>query len=401
MSQTLWRQRPFVAFWLSQNLSFVAYQMLSVALGWQMYLLTGKVLDLGLIGLVQFLPQLLLMLVVGHVADRYPRQPIVAVCLLAQALVVALLALASAQQQADRNLLLSCALLLGVARAFQAPSMQAMLPALVGTSALPAAVALMAGARELAVVAGPALGGVLLLSGLPLTYTTCLIFYLLAGLALSGFRVAHTPSSSAPVRWQDMLQGVHFIRSHPVLLGAVSLDMMAVLLGGATALLPVYAHDILKVDAWGLGLLRAAPAVGAVAMSVWLARHPLRQQVGRYLFVSVAVYGLATLGFGLSTSFSLSLLALLILGAADMISVVIRSALVQLETPDHMRGRVGAVNFVFIGASNQLGEFESGASAAWLGVVPAVVAGGIGTLLVVVCWQRWFPDLARRQHLSP
>jgi MFS family permease len=287
-----------------------------------------------------------------------------------------------------------------VIRAFEFPAASAMLPGLVPTQQLVAALSLSGSARQAAFIVGPALGGGLYVFGPALTHGVTTALFLGALLATLPVRYQQPARAREPVTRETLLAGIRFIRSRPVLLGAISLDLFAVLLGGATALLPVYAREILLAGPWGLGVLRAAPAVGALLMSFWLARRPVERQVGKVMFASVAVFGLATVGFALSTNLTLSVLLLGILGAADMISVVVRSALVQLATTGEMRGRVGAVNWLFIGTSNQLGEFESGATAALMGTVPSVVAGGLGTLLVTALWMRWFPDLAKRDRLT-
>jgi MFS family permease len=375
--------------------------MLVVAFGWQVYDLSHSVFKLGLIGLAQFLPQLCLTLVVGPIADRLDRRRIAQTCQLLQFLLGLLLALACLSQRQSLTLIFSCAALVGSARAFESPSMQSLLPTLVSTAQLPKSLAWGAAARQSAVIAGPALGGLVYALGAPWVYGACAIAYLLAALWLARLPQVQTQRQAEPISLQSVFAGVAFIRKKPVILGAISLDLFSVLLGGATALLPVYARDILHAGAWGLGLLRSAPAIGALSMSLWLARHPLERHVGRSMGLAVGVFGLATMVFGLSHWFALSLVALAALGASDMISVVVRSSLVQLETPDAMRGRVSAVNFIFIGTSNQLGEFESGLTAAWLGAMPAVVMGGVGTLLVVVLWRRWFPELFQRDRLAP
>jgi MFS family permease len=287
---------------------------------------------------------------------------------------------------------------LGAVRAFQMPAQQALVPLLVPEGLLPRAMAFSSAGLQGAIIAGPALGGLLFVAGLSVVYGTCaLLFAVAAGLSL---RIRHDkPPPGEPVSLDTLLVGVRYVRQNKVVLGAISLDLFAVLLGGAAALLPMFAKDILHVGPWGLGLLRGAPALGALAMSVVLTRWPIARQAGAKLFAAIAVYGLATLLFGLSTSFLLSMTALFVTGATDMVSVVVRQTMIQLETPDEMRGRVSAVASVFIGASNQLGEFESGATAALLGPVGSVLLGGAGTLLVAALWWRWFPALARRDAL--
>jgi MFS family permease len=392
-------QRAFMRLWLARLAGVSAGQMLMVAVGWQMYGLTGSAWDLGLVGLLQFCPALALALPAGHVIDRHHRGRIVAACLAVQMLAAASLAAASAGGLASREALLAVSLLLGAVRAFQMPAQQALTPLLVPPALLPRALAFSSAGLQGAIIAGPALGGAVYAAGAAATYVLCaLLFALSTGLCLA-LRYKHQPPPHEAASWQTLLAGVHFVWQRKVVLGAISLDLFAVLFGGATALLPMFAKDILHVGPLGLGLLRGAPAVGALAMSLWLTRWPVRRRTGPLLLGAVAVYGAATLAFGLATAFVPALLALVVTGAADMVSVVIRQTLVQLETPDAMRGRVSAVNAVFIGASNQLGEFESGASAALLGPVGSVVLGGLGTLLVAGLWLKLFPALARRDAL--
>ncbi len=385
--------------WYSRLASTGANQMLMVAVGWQMYDLTASAWDLGLVGLLQFLPALLLVLIAGHVVDQFHRARIVALCMVAQLGLAATLAASSHWHWASRELLLVISALLGTVKAFQMPAQQALAPALVPPEVLPRALAFASMGSQAAIIAGPALGGFLYVAGAPTVYTVCALLFALAAALLAGVHYDHEPKPTREMSLATLMAGVHFIRQRPVVLGAISLDLFAVLLGGATALLPIFAKDILHTGPWGLGLLRAAPAAGALALSLVLTRWPITRRAGRVLLASVAVYGLATLVFGLSTSFLLSFVALLVAGAGDMVSVVIRQSLVQLDTPDAMRGRVSAVNSVFIGASNQLGEFESGATAALLGPIGSVLLGGIGTLAVAALWMRLFPALARRDGL--
>ena len=394
----LLRQRQFVRFWLARVAGVMANQMLMVALAWHMYDITNSAWDLGLVGLFQFVPALLMTLPAGHLADRLHRGRIFASCMLAQAALALLLMLATHGGFATRELILAISVVLGAARAFQIPAQQALTPLLVPQSLLQAAIALSSSGMQVAVICGPALGGLLYVTGASTVYASSLALFLLAGTLTLVVRYRHQPSSLA-ANWGTLLAGVAFVWQRKLLLGATSLDLFAVLFGGATALLPIYARDILHTGPQGLGLLRAAPAVGALLMSLLLMRWPLRRHIGHRLLGAVAIFGLATVVFGLSTHFGLSLLALVLTGAADNISVVTRLTLVQLETPDAMRGRVSAVNSIFIGASNQLGEFESGATAAWFGPVLSVVTGGIGTLLVAGAWLRLFPTLAQRDRM--
>ena len=387
-------------FWYARFAGTSANQMLMVAVGWQMYELTGSAWNLGLVGLLQFLPALALVLVAGHVVDGFHRGRIVALCMAAQVLITLVLAFATLRGWASRDLLLGTSVLLGVVKAFQMPASQALTPLLVPAAVLPRALAFASTGSQAAIVAGPAIGGFVYAGGAAAVYGLCTVLFALAGALVVGVRYAHAPRASQAMTLDTLLAGVRFVREKPVVLGAISLDLFAVLLGGATALLPIFAKDVLFVGPWGLGLLRAAPAVGAFTLSVALTRWPITRRAGHVLLGAVALYGVATLVFGLSTSFALSMGALVVAGAADMVSVVIRQSLVQLDTPDAMRGRVSAVNSVFIGASNQLGEFESGATAALLGPVGSVLLGGIGTIVVAAAWVRLFPPLAQRDRLS-
>ena len=395
----LFAQGQFIRFWLARLAGVMANQMLMVAVAWHMYDITSSAWDLGLVGLFQFVPALLMTLPAGHVADRLHRGRIFAACMLAQAAVALLLVATTQAGLATRELILLLSVVLGVARAFQMPAQQALTPLLVPQELLQRAITLSTSGMQAAIICGPALGGLLYTAGAVTVYVSCAVLLLLSCALTLAVRYRHQPSSLA-ANWGTVLAGVAYVWHRKVLLGATSLDLFAVLLGGATALLPIYARDILHTGPEGLGLLRAAPAVGALAMSLVLMRWPLRRRVGHRLLTAVGVFGLATVVFGLSTHFGLSLLALAITGAADNISVVTRLTLMQLETPDEMRGRVAAVNGIFIGASNQLGEFESGATAGRLGPVGSVVLGGVGTLLVAASWVRLFPALARRDHMA-
>jgi len=397
---SLRQQRDFMHLWRSRLLSGASSQMLMLAIGWRMYDLTGSAWDLGLVGLFQFAPALLLALPAGQVADQRHRGRVVSAC---QAVVtgVALMLLAAHAGGADsRALLLGVSLVLGAVRAFQMPAQQALTPLLVPPPLLPHAMAFSAAGVQAAVIGGPALGGALYAWSAGVVYGACALLSGAAAAFMAAVRYAHQPPPRQPFSAETLLAGVRFIASRKPVLGAISLDLFAVLLGGAVALLPIFAKDILHTGPWGLGLLRSAPAAGALSMSLWLTRHPPARRIGRMLLAAVAVFGACMVVFGLSRSFGLSLAALAVSGAADMVSVVIRQTLVQLETPDAMRGRVSAVNSIFIGASNQLGEFESGALAAWLGPVGSAVLGGVGTVLVALGWVWLFPSLARRDRMD-
>jgi len=396
----LLHHKAFVRFWCARVAGIMGNQMLMVAVAWQMYDLTSSAWDLGLVGLFQFVPALLMTLPAGQAADRWHRGRIFAVCMSLQAVVALLLLSATLGDFASRELILGVSVLLGVARAFQLPAQQALVPLLVPASLLSRALALSATAMEIAIIGGPALGGLLYITGAANVYICCTALLSLSTVLIILVRYQHRPSNLA-ASWESLFAGVHFVMKHKLILGASSLDLFAVLLGGATALLPIYARDILQTGPEGLGLLRAAPAVGALTMSLVISRWPLRRYVGPRMLAAVAVFGMATVVFGLSESFWLSMAALAVAGAADCISVVTRSTLVQLETPDAMRGRVSAVNSIFIGASNQLGEFESGATATLWGPVGSVVVGGVGTMLVAGLWFKLFPALAQRDHMEP
>ena len=399
-SDRLSQHRPFIYFWFTRVTTIIGYQMLTVAVGWQVYALTGSAFDLGLVGLVQFLPAVLLLLLAGHVADRHDRRRIASLCQSVEALVVLLLAAGSVMGWITQYAILALVFVIGGVRAFETPSLQAMLPALVPPRMLPQAVASSATAVQTAIVIGPAFGGLLYVAGPAWTYGACAAMFIMASLLTRRIRYEHVARAREPATLQSVFAGLAFIRSRQAMLGAITLDMVAVLLGGATALLPIYASDILHTGPWGLGVLRSAPALGALAVALWLSRHPLQRHAGRTMFAAVAVFGAVTIVFGLSRWFPLSFAALVLLGASDMISVVVRASLIQLGTPDAMRGRVSAVNAMFIGTSNQLGEFESGITAAWLGTVPSVVVGGIGTMLAVLLGLRLFPQLARIDRLE-
>ncbi len=395
----LTRERAFMRLWVARLMGTAGAQMLMVAIGWHMYELTASAWDLGLVGLFQFVPALVLALPAGHVVDRHHRGRIVAACLGVQGAVALALLAAHIAGHDSRTLLLGLSLVLGAVRAFQMPAQQSLTPLLVPPLLLPRAMAFSSAGQQAAIIGGPALGGLLFVVGMGVVYASCLALFVAGCAMVAQVRYEHSPPPREPVTAGTLLAGVRFIWQRKPVLGAISLDLFAVLLGGAVALLPIFAKDILHTGPWGLGLLRSAPAVGALAMSIALTRRPVERQVGRKLLIAVAVFGLCMVVFGLSRSFLVSLIALAVSGAADMVNVVIRQTLVQLETPDAMRGRVSAVNSIFIGASNQLGEFESGATAALLGPVGSVVSGGVGTVLVALTWFRLFPALAQRDRI--
>ncbi|WP_414446816.1 MFS transporter [Burkholderia sp. 22PA0099] len=390
----------FQRFWSARVLSSISFQMLSVAIGWHIYALTKSAYALGLVGLAQFLPMFVLTLVVGHVADRYDRRRIVAVCqsLLAVASVVFLAGTLGGWLNAPA--IYALAACLGAARAFENPTVASLLPAVVPRAELPRATALSTSATQTAMIIGPAAGGVLYGLGPSVVYVLGVAMFGCAACLMGSLQLTSKPVARAPVTLESVFSGIAFIRREPAILGALSLDLFAVLFGGAVSLLPIYAHDYLQTGPWGLGLLRSAPAIGALAGTLWFARFPMRKRPGMAMFGGVIVFGVATLVFGVSTWLPLSLLSLATLGAADVISVVVRSSLVQLRTPDDMLGRVSAVNALFIGTSNQLGEFESGITAGWWGARPAVLVGGLGTIAIALLWMRLFPALRTMRSLE-
>jgi len=381
-------------------MSSVAFQMMSVAIGWQIYSITHSAFALGLVGLSQFLPMFMLTLVVGHVADRYDRRTIAFICQAIQGVAALTLCIATWRGVTSQGLIYLIAAIAGSARAFESPSMAALLPNLIPRAQLQYATAWSTSANQTAQILGPAMGGLLYAFGALTVYGAVAVAFIGAAVVLSSIKIEQVVRMRTPLTFESLFSGIAFIRRKPVILGALSLDLFAVLLGGATALLPVFARDILHAGPWALGVLRAAPAVGALAGSIYLAHFPLRRRAGTALFGGVIAFGIATIVFGLSRNLYVSLIALAALGASDVISVVVRMSLVQLQTPDDMRGRVGAINSLFIGTSNQLGEFESGMTAGLFGAVPAVLIGGVGTLAVALIWMRLFPGLRATRSLE-
>jgi MFS family permease len=396
----LFKQSSFVFFLLSRSLSRFSSQIAAVAIGWQIYDLTGSAFQLGMVGLVQFLPTALLVFVAGHAADRYERKRVMQVCQLAEALTALFLAWGAYQGWLTVAEIFVATAVLGTAGAFESPATAALLPLIAPQGSLQRATAISSGAAQIATITGPALGGLAYAVSPGLPYGIMVVFWLL-GMVFTGAIHAGRPASAKDTATPgDIFAGVRFIRANPAILGTISLDLFAVLFGGVTALLPIYARDILQAGPLGLGILRAAPAVGALLMTAVLARHAMRRRVGMRMFQSVIVFGAATVVFALSQWMWLSVLALAILGAADTVSVVIRFSLVQLATPNEMRGRVGAVNFLFINASNQLGQFESGVTAALFGAMPAAALGGAATIAVALLWMKLFPTLRDVERLE-
>ena len=399
-SITVLKHKNLTLFVIARFLATIAVQMQSVAVGWQIYQKTGSTLDLGLIGLAQFLPFALLILIAGHFADQWNRRWIVLVCFTIEFICGVLLLVLTQQGITSALPVFAVMALYGVARAFMMPASQAILVDLVPRESLASAVALNSSLFHIAVIAAPPLGGALYLFGEEMVYSVISALLLMAVLLMLPIRTTIIPNKREPISWHGVLEGLRFVRSKQVVLGALSLDLLAVLFGGATALLPAYALDVLHVDSVGLGLLRAAPALGASVTAILLGFFPLTRRVGAWMFTGVFIYGGATVLFGFSEQFYLSLAALFLVGAGDMISVYIRHILVQLETPDDIRGRVSAVNSVFIGASNELGEFESGLSAAFLGLVPAVIMGGCITIGVTIICVITFPVLRKMDRFE-
>jgi MFS family permease len=396
----LLKQSSFLLFLLSRSLSRFSSQIAAVAIGWQVYDLTGRAFDLGMVGLIQFLPTALLVFVAGGVADRYPRRRVVQVCLVVEALTALYLCWGCYAGVMSEVQLFAATFVLGIAGAFESPAIAALLPMVAPSGTLQRASAIQSGAGQLATITGPALGGFAYAVAPGLPYGL-MVGFCFAGVIFTGaIKVLDTPSPAHDAASKDLFAGVRYIRSNSAILGTISLDLFAVLFGGVVALLPIYARDILQAGPLGLGLLRAAPAVGALAMTAVLARHTISRHVGLRMFQAVIVFGVATVVFALSHWMWLSVVSLAILGAADTVSVVIRFSLVQLATPNEMRGRVGAVNFLFINASNQLGQFESGVTAALLGTVPSAVFGGVATVAVALLWMKLFPSLRKVERLE-
>jgi MFS family permease len=389
------RNRNLSLYLTSRILGTLAVQMQSVAVGWQVYQMTHSLFALGLIGLAQFAPFLVLILWAGHIADTHNRRNIIVCCFGAQLLTSALLLAFTWSGSTTVWLVFAILVIFGSARAFMMPASQAVLKNLVPNESFSQAVALSSSSFHVAVITGPVLGGLLYTFGAGTVYMVAAALLVLSVITMALTKSAPQVMNTAPVSWSTLLEGLRFVWSRPIVLGAISLDLFAVLFGGATALLPAYAHDILHTDASGLGLLRTAPGAGAAICSIALAFFPIRRRVGAWMFGGVAVFGLATLTLGWTANFSIALVALCLLGAGDMVSVYIRHLLVQYETPDGIRGRVSAVNSVFIGASNELGEFESGITAGWLGLVRAIFLGGAATLVVTGLWAALFPVLSK------
>ncbi|MHA4870120.1 MFS transporter [Duganella sp. PWIR1] len=389
------RHRNFTLYLSARTLATLAVQMQNVAIGWQVYSMTHNLFDLGLIGLAQFLPFLLLILIAGHAADRYDRRTLITLSLGAQLLCGLMLLGYTYTGLTAVWPVFAVLVLYGSARAFMGPATQAILVNLVPQESFSKAVALSSSSFHVAVIVGPTLGGLFYLAGPKTVYMVSSVLLLASVVMMAMVKSVKQPSASGPASWHTVLEGLRFVWSRKIVLGAISLDLFAVLFGGATALLPALAHDVLHIGPSGLGALRTAPGAGAALCSIALAFFPVTRRVGAWMLGGVAVFGVGTLVLGATTSFIVALVALFLMGAGDMISVYVRHLLVQYETPDEIRGRVSAVNSVFIGASNELGEFESGITAGWLGLTRAVLFGGAATLAVVGAWTFLFPALSR------
>lgn len=406
-ARALLKERDYLMFWGTRWTGSFASQIQSVAMGWQMYAIARQTRSVeesaflvGMIGLAAFVPVFLLTLPAGEAADRYDRKKLLLLCLSGEIVSVLALAIATVNGYASPALLLMIAALFGASRAFFAPANTALGPMLVPRKLLPRAIAWNSLAWQTASIAGPAAAGFLVARSAETAYFTTFALYGLSALLVMGIRANAKPETNPGSRWQLMKEGLSYVWRQKIVFGAISLDLFAVLLGGATALLPVFARDVLHVGPEGFGILRAGPAIGATLVALWLAANPIRRKAGLYMFAGVAVFGMATIVFGLSKSLWLSVAALAVLGGADMLSVFVRQTLVQLVTPDHMRGRVASVSSVFIGASNELGEFESGVVARLLGPVGAAVFGGVGAVMVTGLWAKLFPDLRRADRLE-
>jgi MFS family permease len=391
----------FVYFQTARFFIVLATEMQSVAVGWQVYEITKRPLDLGLVGLAQFLPGILLFLVSGHVADRYDRRKLIVICYLGFALCCGLLLVTSMRNIHSVYYIFAVLVLLGVVRSFTGPVSRALVPQLLPEEHFTNAVAWASTIFQGAAILGPALGGLIyaFFRGPSAVYVLAVIMAIAAVVCTLKIKTESKPRSHEPINLATVSAGLRYIWREKVVLGSISLDLFAVFLGGAVALLPVYAREILLTGPWGLGLLRAAPGVGAAAMAIFLAHRPFRRKVGLIMLWCVAGFGFFTILFGISRSLVLSLIALFFVGATDMVSVIVRAVLIQVATPDEMRGRVNAVDMVFIGASNEFGEFESGLTAQWFGTLPAVVLGGIGTIIVTAIWAWRFPELRKVEQV--
>jgi MFS family permease len=410
---SLLRHKSFRFYWFTRVLGTVGYQMLNVAIGWQVYNLTNSALDLGFIGLVLFIPVVFGTFIIGHVADHYDRRAVVRTCQLGKALGTAVLIVATLGGWVTVELIFAVLFVVGTCRAFEGPTLHTIVPSIMPAEVLSRAIAAGATAQQVAVIGGPALGGFLLnvdtisfggatyALGPNTVYLISFAFFIIAAILISLVRMERPPKEKKKITLETVLAGFNYIRTRPIIFGAISLDLGAVLLGGVTALLPVFARDILHAGPSGFGLLRSSPAVGALLMSGFLTRMSINRRAGHIMIGAVVVYGLSIAAFGLSKWLPISMIALAVSGAADAVSVVVRHSLVQTRTPNEMLGRVMAVNSTFTGTTSNLGQFESGAVAALLGSVPSVLIGGFGAVLVALLWIRLFPEFWRVQSVIP
>jgi MFS family permease len=397
----LLRHKQFALYWWTRVLSTIGYQMFHVAIAWQIYEITNSAFHLGLLGLVLFAPVVLGTVAIGHVADHYDRRTVIRMCQVTKGAAALTLLLASSAGYWSVGLAYFCVLVVGTGRAFEGPTLHTIVPSIMPQEVLSRAIAAGATAQQVAIIGGPALGGFLLTLGADVVYISCFVLFLIAAVLISLIHLRQPARVKKAVTLELLFAGFQYIRKRPIIFGAITLDLGAVLLGGVTALLPIFARDILHAGPEGLGLLRSAPAIGALMMSGYLSNARIDRHAGRIMIGTVVIYGLATASFGLSSSLWVSMLALAVAGAADAVSVVVRHSLVQTRTPNDMLGRVMAANSTFTGTTSNLGQFESGVLAALIGAGPAVVFGGLGAASIAVLWIRLFPDLWSVQSILP
>jgi MFS family permease len=397
----LLRHKQFALYWWTRVLSTAGYQMIQVAIQWEIYQLTNSALQLGMIGLIMFVPVIAGTFIIGHVADHFDRRSVIRICQIAKAVGAAILLIASYTGYLNVALIYAVVFLIGTGRAFEGPTLHTIPPSIMPQEILSRAIAAGATAQQMAVIGGPALAGFLLAAGTNAVYYVCLGMFLIAGICISLVKIERPAKAKKAVTLESIFAGFHYIRTRPIIFGAITLDLGAVLIGGATALLPIFARDVLDAGPQGLGLLRSSPAVGALSMSFVLSNIQINKHAGRIMIGAVVVYGLATATFGFSTWLWLSMLMLAITGAADSVSVVVRHSLVQTRTPNDMLGRVMAVNSTFTGTTSNLGQFESGLVASLMGAGPAVMVGGLGAVGIALLWIKLFPDFWRVQSVIP
>lgn len=397
---SLLRHKQFALYWWTRVLSTAGYQIIQVAIQWEIYQLTDSAFHLGVIGLVMFIPVIAGTFIIGHVADHYDRRVVIFVCHISKALGAVILIVASYMGYLSVGLIYFVVFIVGTGRAFEGPTLHTIVPSIMPQEILSRAIAAGATAHQVAVIGGPALGGFLLAAGTNAVYV-CLAMFVVAAILIMLVRIERPAKAKKAVTLESVFAGFHYIRTRPVIFGAITLDLAAVLLGGVTALLPIFARDILDAGPSGLGLLRSSPAVGALLMSFFLSNIQINKHAGRIMIGAVVVYGLATAAFGFSSWLWLSMLALAITGAADSVSVVVRHSLVQTRTPNEMLGRVMAVNSTFTGTTSNLGQFEAGLVGSLIGAGPAAVVGGLGAAAVALIWIKLFPDFWRVQSVIP